>query len=70
VVGAQVTVIAACVLLLVAGVIAWLSGQPYGVWYGLLLPGVIGTVIFGGLLPVTLARYREAELRKSQARDL
>jgi hypothetical protein len=45
-------------------------GQPYGVWYGLLLPGVIGLIVLGSLSPVAVTAYRQAELRKIQARDL
>jgi hypothetical protein len=56
--------------LLVAGVVALADKQPYGVWYGLLLPGVIGSAVLGSLTPVLLLRYRQAELRKSLAADL
>jgi hypothetical protein len=65
-----------CVLLmagfvcLALGIIAIVAGQPYGVWYGLLLPGVLNTIILGSLAPVALLRYRQAEMRKIQARDL
>jgi hypothetical protein len=57
-------------VLLVLGLTALLSGQPYGVWYGLLLAGVIGLVVLGSLTPVALSAYRQAENRKIQARDL
>jgi hypothetical protein len=70
VVGAQVAAIGACALLFLLGIAAWFSGQPYGVWYGLGLPGLSGTIIFGALLPMTRSAYREAELRKSRAQDL
>jgi hypothetical protein len=55
---------------LILGVLALLQHQPYGVWYGLILPGVLGLVLFPSLTPVVLMRYREAEARKMQARDL
>ncbi len=55
---------------LVAGIVALAAKQPYGVWYGLLLPGVIGTFVFGSLLPTIRLRYRQAEMRKSMAADL
>src|SRR5262245_2302780 len=51
---------AAC---LVAGVVAVIAGQPYHVFYPLLLIGGILTLVMGGLLPVVLARYRQAEAR-------
>jgi len=30
---------------LIAGMIAWITGQPYGVWHGLSLPGLIGLAV-------------------------
>jgi len=70
VLGLFVAMILAGLGLLLAGVVALFSGQPYGVWYGLLLPGVTGVLIFGSLLPVVWMRYREAELRKMNAENL
>src|SRR5262249_17813840 len=58
---------AACLAL---GVSALMVGQPYGVWYGLLLPGVIGLIVLGSLSPVAVTAYRQAEMRKIQARDM
>jgi hypothetical protein len=63
-------VLCATVLLLIAGLFAFFAGQPYGVWYGLLLPGFLGTVVFGVLVPVILKRYREAEERRLTAHDI
>jgi len=59
-----------CAGLLLAGIVAKVSGQPYGIWYGLGFPGLLGLIIFGSLTPVILRCYREAELRKSLAKDL
>lgn len=56
--------------LLLMSIVAYLTGQPYGIWYGLGLPGLLGLVLFPSLLPVVLARYREAEERKLRAKDL
>ena len=67
VLGLHVGLIAVSLGLLVAGIVALAAKQPYGVWYGLLLPGVIGTFVFGALLPVIRMRYRQAEMRKSMA---
>jgi tellurite resistance protein TehA-like permease len=53
---------------LVAGLVALTVGQPYGVWYGLLLPGD-AVFIIGALFPVVRRRYREAEARRMQAED-
>ena len=64
-------VLLACgAIMFVLGLTALLSGQPYGVWYGLLLGGVIGLVVLGSLTPVALNAYRQAEARKMQANDL
>lgn len=60
----------ACAAMLAAGVVALVQRQPYGVWYGLLLPGALGLIVLGGLMPVVQARYREAEQRRLSARDI
>ena len=65
-----VAVTVVCVGLLLAGVIAFVTGQPYGVWYGLGLPGLLGVVIFGALYGVVRQRYRDAELLQMRAADL
>jgi hypothetical protein len=70
VLGGLAVLLAASAVCLVAGIAALLSGQPYGVWYGLLLAGVIGVIVLGVNVPVALNVYRQAEARKLQARDL
>ena len=55
---------------LVVGIAAYLSGQPYGIWYGFGLCGLVGTVGFGSGFWVILKRARDAELRKSMSEDL
>lgn len=62
--------LAASVICLILGVLALIYHQPYGVWYSLILPGLIGLVVLGSLTPVAIMRYRQADLRKMQARDL
>ena len=49
------------IALLLAGVVALCVRQPWGVWYGLLLPGVVGAAVLGGNLLIILKRYREVE---------
>jgi hypothetical protein len=56
--------------LLAIGVAALLVGQPYGIWYGFGLPGLLGSVLFAALYPVVQRRYLEAETRRLQAADL
>ena len=57
-------------LLLVAGLVAVAVRQPYGVRHALLLPGVLGAVLFRLLYPVIRRRYAEVEMRKSRVADL
>lgn len=57
------------VLLLIAGIVALVQSQPYGVWYPLMLAGFLSTVVMGGLLPVLRGRYQQIELRKITAAD-
>ena len=68
--GSLWTVLIACGVMLVLGVIAFATGQPYGVWYGLGLAGLIGVLVLGINLPVLIRRYRQAEARRMQAQDL
>lgn len=56
--------------LLGAAVTAVLTGQPYGVWYGLGLPGLLGVFVIGANMFVMDRVYRAAEARKMAARDL
>lgn len=60
----------AAVVLLIAGFVALANHQPWGVWYGLLLPGAIGTVVVGANSVVILKRYRDVEERRLAAKDL
>ncbi len=70
VLGLHMTTLVACAGLLLVGFIAKLQQQPYGIWYGLGLPGLLGLVIFGALTPVLLRQYRAAEMRRSLRRDV
>ena len=54
---------------LVVGVTALLLGQPYGVYYPLLLGGIILAAVCGGNLPVLRRRYEQIELQKMAAMD-
>jgi hypothetical protein len=54
---------------LVFSLCALLAGQPYGIWYSTLLPGVILTGLIGALMPVVYKRYAEADARRLQAEE-
>jgi hypothetical protein len=58
------------VVSLVCGLVAVFTRQPYHVYYPLLLGGSILTFVMGGLLPVVIMRYRQAEARKMDAQLL
>jgi hypothetical protein len=70
VLGTGKVVAAAGAVLLALGLIALVGSQPYGVWYPLVLTGVIGMAVFGGLLPVMRKRFEQIELRKMAAMDV
>ncbi|MDA0667400.1 MAG: hypothetical protein O3A95_02350 [Planctomycetota bacterium] len=52
---------------LVVGVIAVIGGQPYHVWYPMVLLGGMLAGLFGGLTPLICKRYNEAEARRLDA---
>ena len=57
------------IVLLIAGLAAVASGQPYAVWYALLLPGFILTLVFSLNLPSIQRRYDELEIRRMTSLD-
>jgi hypothetical protein len=57
------------ILLTIAGFVAVMSKQPYAVWYALLLPGVILTLVFSLNLPSIQRRYDELEIRRMTSVD-
>jgi hypothetical protein len=54
---------------LVVGLVAVVFGQPYEVYYPLLLGGIILAAVCGGNLPTLRRRYQQIELRKMAAMD-
>jgi hypothetical protein len=57
------------ILLTIAGFVAVVSSQPYAVWYALLLPGVMLTLVFSLTLPSIQRRYDELEIRRMTSVD-
>ena len=64
------TLLVVSAVLLALGLIALLSDQPYGIWYGLSLAGFIGVAVIGANAPIVYRVYRAAEERKLAAHDL
>ncbi|HWL07730.1 MAG TPA: hypothetical protein VNQ76_04965 [Planctomicrobium sp.] len=58
------------VVFLIISLIAYFSGQPYGIWFGFGLPAIQGLILIPLLTPVVLQRFREAEERRIHAADL
>jgi hypothetical protein len=65
-----VIALAASLALLIGGIVALATGQPYGIWYGLGLPGLIGLVVFGMTFGQVRRRYQDTEMRRMRAADL
>lgn len=57
------------VILLLAGIAAVVSGQPYHVYFPLLLTGSISALVFGLNLPTIRRRYEQQELQRMSAMD-
>jgi hypothetical protein len=58
------------ILLLAVGIIAIASKQPYAVWYPLILPGFILTLVFGVNLRSIKKRYDDLEIRRMTSLDV
>jgi hypothetical protein len=52
------------------GLYALFMGQPYGIWFPLVLIGFVLTTVLGTLRPVVRKRYEEVEARKIEAAAL
>ncbi len=62
--------IAAGILLMITGLIALFTKQPYHVWYIFILPGFLAAGIPASLFPTIRKRFTEHEMRQIQAKDL
>ncbi len=70
VMGAMAVVAIVGAFALITGIVAAAHGQPYGVYYPLLLGGGLGFTLFGGLRPIVRRRYDAIELRRMSAADV
>ena len=66
----HVLLLSASVGMLLGGLLLLLTGRAWHVWYPWLLPGVIGSWVFGALLAAVRQRYQEAEMRRLEAEDI
>jgi hypothetical protein len=55
---------------LATGLYALVVGQPYVVWYPMVLLGAMNTLLFTILTPVVRRVYRHAEARRMEAEEL
>jgi hypothetical protein len=69
VLGSCFALIAVAAMFLVAGIVAIATGQSWGIWFGFLLPGIQGLILFPIFVPIIRTRYREAEERRMHAAD-
>ncbi len=70
VLGFHVGMLVAAVLTLLGSIIAVIAGQPYHVFYPLLLLGGIPSFVLGGLLRPMRQRYVAAEQRRLEAEEI
>lgn len=65
--GSMIAGIVAGIACTIAGTVALIMGQPYAVWFTLLLIGIIGGLVSGYNLPQIRKSYTEHELRQISA---
>jgi MFS family permease len=70
VLGSMMAMAALGLVLLIAGIVAVVGGQPHHVYYPLLLIGAVLTLVIGPLIPVVRLRYAQAEQRRLEAQSL
>ena len=68
--GAMRAMLVVGVVALAVGIVAVVQSQPYGVYYPLLLIGVLCSALPLGLLRTIRRRYEQLELRKMEAQDM
>ena len=70
VLGSLKFLLAGSAILLCAGITGYFVGQPYDVWYFLILSGLIGCISIFVALKCVTTTYRNIELRKIEAQNL
>ena len=70
VMGLFVSMLAVGIVTLAVGIVAVAIGQPYAVWYPLVLLGGIMGIVTASILPSVRMRYRQAEARRLEAAEL
>lgn len=70
VLGTLVTVAGLGLVMLAIGIYALVVGQPYGIWYPILLCGVIFSVVCGSMVPAIRKQYAAAEQRRLEAESI
>lgn len=63
-------VVALGIATLITGIVAVVLGQPYAVWYPLVLLGFIPTVVLASIFPAVRMRYAQADQRKLDAQEI
>ncbi|MGQ9650757.1 MAG: hypothetical protein ACUVXJ_11660 [Phycisphaerae bacterium] len=67
VVGSMAFFLVAGAVQLIVGLIALACRQPYGIWYPMVLCGVILVAVMGPLIPVIRTRYAQLDQRRIDA---
>lgn len=65
----SVIVIAGGITILLIGLAAVAMGQPYAVYYPLILAGALASLIWGSMMPTLKRRYEAFEMRRISALD-
>lgn len=65
----QLAIVVLGAIILAVGIVALSVGQPFDIWYPLVLAGGLMTSLFASLYPVARNVYRQAEQRKLNAEE-
>lgn len=68
--GGMYLIVGLGVVQLLLGICALVADQPWGIWFGPLLAGIVYVAVSGGLIPLFRMGYRQAEERRLEAEAL